>query len=114
MAVGLDALASADASMLSEQLSGLAERIVLGDVTGKNQILDAALLVQRATRTQTDEGVARLSRTLPDRLRLRYIGPQPLTPSSTASWQVSRYGPDHWPLPGHSPRCEALLGLLSR
>jgi Gas vesicle synthesis protein GvpL/GvpF len=70
MAVGLDALASADASMLSEQLSGLAERIVLGDVTGKNQILDAALLVQRATRTQTDEGVARLSRTLPDRLRL--------------------------------------------
>ena len=77
MAVGLDALASADASMLSEQLSGLAERIVLGDVTGKNQILDAALLVQRATRTQTDEGVARLSRTLPDRLRLRYIGPQP-------------------------------------
>jgi hypothetical protein len=77
IAVGLDALASADASMLSEQLSGLAERIVLGDVTGKNQVLDAALLVRRATRTQTDAGVARLSRALPDRLRLRYLGPQP-------------------------------------
>ena len=77
IAVGLDALASADASMLSEQLSGLAERIALGDVTGKNQVLDAALLVQRAARTRTDEGIARLSRTLPDRLQLRYIGPQP-------------------------------------
>jgi hypothetical protein len=77
IAVGLDALASADASMLNEQLSGLAERIVLADVAGKNQVLDAALLVQRAARTRTDEGIARLSRTLPDRLRLRYIGPQP-------------------------------------
>jgi hypothetical protein len=77
IAVGLNALASADASMLSEQLSGLAERIVLGEVTGINQVLDAALLVQRGPRTRTDEGIARLSRTLPDRLRLRYIGPQP-------------------------------------
>jgi hypothetical protein len=77
IAVGLDTLASADASMLNEQLSALAERIVLADVTGKTQVLDAALLVRRAARTRTDEGIARLSRTLPDRLRLRYIGPQP-------------------------------------
>jgi hypothetical protein len=77
IAGGLDTLASADASMLTEQLSVLAERIVLADVAGKNQVLDAALLVQRAARTRTDEGIARLSRTLPDRLRLRYIGPQP-------------------------------------
>jgi hypothetical protein len=77
IAAGLEALASADASMLSEQLSGLAERLVLGDVTATNQVLDAALLVQRAGRARTDEGVARLSTTLPDRLRLRYIGPQP-------------------------------------
>ena len=28
-------------------------------------------------RAETDEAIARLSRTLPDRLRLRYIGPQP-------------------------------------
>jgi Gas vesicle synthesis protein GvpL/GvpF len=77
IAVGLDVLADADATMLSEQLSGLAERIVLEEVTGKNQILDAALLVQRGARTRTDEGIARLSRTLPDRLRLRYIGPLP-------------------------------------
>jgi hypothetical protein len=77
IAAGLEALASADASMLAEQLSGLAERLVLGDVTATNQVLDAALLVQRAGRARTDEGVARLSTTLPDRLRLRYIGPQP-------------------------------------
>jgi Gas vesicle synthesis protein GvpL/GvpF len=75
--MGLEALASADGSMLYDQLTGLAERIVLGDVTGKNQVLDAALLVQRRARTRTDKGIARLSRTLPDRLRLRYIGPQP-------------------------------------
>jgi hypothetical protein len=77
IAMGLEALASADASMLYDQLTGLAERIVLGDATGKNQVLDAALLVQRRARTRTDEGIARLSRTLPDRLWLRYIGPQP-------------------------------------
>jgi Gas vesicle synthesis protein GvpL/GvpF len=77
ISVGLDVLADADATMLYEQLSGLAERIVLEEVTGRNQILDAALLVQRGARTRTDEGIARLSRTLPDRLRHRYIGPLP-------------------------------------
>jgi Gas vesicle synthesis protein GvpL/GvpF len=77
VAVGLDALASADAAMLHAELSGLAERVVLQEVTGKNQVLDAALLVKRAARTRTDEAIARLSRTLPDRMRLRYVGPQP-------------------------------------
>jgi Gas vesicle synthesis protein GvpL/GvpF len=51
--------------------------MVLADVTGQNQVLNAALLVQRSARTRTDEAIARLSRTLPGRLRLRYIGPQP-------------------------------------
>jgi len=46
-------------------------------VSGRNQVLDAALLVKRADRTRTDKGIARLSRALPDRLRLRYIGLQP-------------------------------------
>jgi Gas vesicle synthesis protein GvpL/GvpF len=77
IAVALDELASADAAMLNEELSGLAERIILQEVSGRNQVLDAALLVKRGNRARTDEGVARLSRTLPDRLRLRYIGPQP-------------------------------------
>lgn len=77
IAANLEALASADASMLCDQLSGLAERIVLDDVSGGNQVLDAALLVQRDARAQTDEGVAQIRRTLPDRLSLRYIGPLP-------------------------------------
>jgi Gas vesicle synthesis protein GvpL/GvpF len=77
IAVALDELASADAAMLNEELSGLAERVLLQEVSGRNQVLDAALLVERADRARTDEGVARLSKTLPDRLRLRYIGPQP-------------------------------------
>jgi hypothetical protein len=77
IAVALDELASADAAMLNEELSRLAERIVLQEASGRNQVLDAALLVKRAARTKTDEGVSQLSRTLPDRLRLRYIGPQP-------------------------------------
>ena len=74
---GLEALASADAAMLKEELSRLAERVVLQDVSGTNQVLDAALLVMREARTNTDEGIARLSRAVPDRLRLRYVGPQP-------------------------------------
>ena len=63
--------------MLHDQLMGIAESIVLAEVTGQNQVLNAALLVRRSARTRTDEAIARLSRTLPDRLRLRYIGPQP-------------------------------------
>jgi Gas vesicle synthesis protein GvpL/GvpF len=77
IAAGLETLVSSDAAMLHDQLTGIAERMVLGDVTGQNQVLNAALLVQRSARTRTDEAIARLSRTLPDRLRLRYIGPQP-------------------------------------
>ena len=77
IAAGLDTLVSSDAAMLHDQLSGIAEHIVLGDVKGQSQVLNAALLVQRVARIRTDEAIARLSRTLPDRLRLRYIGPQP-------------------------------------
>ena len=77
IAAGLEALVRSDAAMLHDQLSEIAERIVLADVAGQNQVLNAALLVQRTARAGTDEAVARLSRTLPDRLRLRYIGPQP-------------------------------------
>jgi hypothetical protein len=77
IAAGLETLVSSDAAMLHDQLTGIAERMVLGDVTGQNQVLNAALLVERSARTRTDEAIARLSRTLPDRLRLRYIGPQP-------------------------------------
>jgi len=77
IAAGLEALVSSDAAMLHDQLSGIAERMVLGDVTGQNQVLHAALLVERSARTRTDEAIAQLGRTLPDRLRLRYIGPQP-------------------------------------
>jgi hypothetical protein len=77
IAAGLETLASSDAAMLQDQLTGICERMVLGDISGQNQVLNAALLVQRATRARTDEAIARLSRTLPDRLQLRYIGPQP-------------------------------------
>ena len=77
IAAGLETLASSDAAMVHDQLMGIAESIVLAEVTGQNQVLNAALLVRRSARTRTDEAIARLSRTLPDRLRLRYIGPQP-------------------------------------
>jgi Gas vesicle synthesis protein GvpL/GvpF len=77
IAAGLETLASSDAAMLHDQLMGIAESIVLAEVAGQNQVLNAALLVRRSARTRTDEAIARLSRSLPDRLRLRYIGPQP-------------------------------------
>ena len=77
VAAGLEALVNSDAAMLEDQLRAIAERIVLGDVAGQNQVLNAALLVRRSARSRTDEAIAQLSRALPDRLRLRYIGPQP-------------------------------------
>jgi Gas vesicle synthesis protein GvpL/GvpF len=77
IAAGLETLVSSDAAMLHEELTGIAESIVLGDITGHHQVLNAALLVQRSARTRTDEAIARLRGTLPERLRLRYIGPQP-------------------------------------
>ena len=77
IARALDELASDDAAMVYDELAELADHIVSSEVNAKDQILDAALLVQRGARAKTDEGVTRLRRTLPDRVRLRYIGPLP-------------------------------------
>jgi hypothetical protein len=73
----LTELQSSDAELVRAPLEPLCERMAVAESPGQLQVLDAALLVRRDSRTRLDEAVAELSRTLPERLRLRYVGPQP-------------------------------------
>lgn len=77
VAEGLAVMREHDAAMVHERLVPLADRLSLTEPRGQHQVLDAALLVRRESREKADAAVARLSRDLPERLRLRYIGPQP-------------------------------------
>jgi len=77
VAEGLAVMQERDAAMLVEQLAPLAERMALNDPSGQHQVLAAAMLVRRDSRRTTDKAIAKLSRAIPDRLRLRYVGPQP-------------------------------------
>lgn|SRR4051812_28271265 len=74
---GLAGLRAHDSAVLADKLAPLAERIVLQEPGAQHQALDAAMLVRRGSRAAVDKAVADLSRVVPDRLRLRYIGPQP-------------------------------------
>jgi hypothetical protein len=77
VAEGLAVMRDHDAALVHERLAPLADRLVLNEARGQHQVLDAALLVRREFRADLDQAIAKLSRELPERLRLRYIGPQP-------------------------------------
>lgn len=73
----IEAVRQIDAATLIDDLTPLAHDIRLEDSSKGYQVLDAALLVNRADRPRVDAAIARISRELPSRVRLRYIGPQP-------------------------------------
>jgi hypothetical protein len=77
VAEGLAVMRDHDAAALAEQLAPLAERMSLNEPGGSHQVLDAAMLVRRDARGAVDKEIARLSRAVPERLLLRYVGPQP-------------------------------------
>jgi hypothetical protein len=77
VAEGLAVMRDHDAAVLAEQLAPLAERMSLNEPRGEHQVLDAAMLVRRDARGAADKAIAQLSRSAPDRVLLRYVGPQP-------------------------------------
>jgi hypothetical protein len=74
---GLEGIKQTDATDILEELAPFAHGIRTGPSTAQHRVLDAALLVRRSDRPQLDDTVADLTRSLPPRLRLRYVGPQP-------------------------------------
>lgn len=74
---GVGAIERRDAAMILDALSPLAREIVVEEPARQGQVLLAALLVRRDDRPAVDAAVAELKQSLPDRLRIRYVGPQP-------------------------------------
>lgn len=74
---GIEAIGRADAAMLLDELTPLAHDINVEEPSQQHQVLQAHLLVRRSDRPRVDAAIANLSRKLPSRLRLRYVGPQP-------------------------------------
>jgi hypothetical protein len=77
VADGVEEIERTDAAYLFDELAPLARDIKVEGQSKRSCVLDAALLVGRAVRSELDVAVARLADGLPPRLRLRYVGPQP-------------------------------------
>lgn len=77
VADALEDLKEDDRNLIVDRLAGLARAVSSNDVSGIHEVANVAFLVERAGRESFDEAVGELGRTLDDRLRLRYVGPQP-------------------------------------
>jgi hypothetical protein len=77
VADALQALALEDADVVLDRLEPLTRAIALKEASGTHEVLHAACLVERSGRQGFDEAVADIDQQLGDRLRLRYVGPQP-------------------------------------
>jgi hypothetical protein len=95
IAAGLETLVSSDAAMLDDQLIGIAERMVL-----ETSPVRTKFLMQRCWCSgRPAPGRMKRLRDLAERCRTAFgcatSARSPRTRLLTASWQVSRYGPDH-------------------
>lgn len=77
VADALEDLKEDDRNLILDRLAGLARAVSSNDVSGIHEVANVAFLVERAGRESFDEAVGALGRALDDRLRLRYVGPQP-------------------------------------
>ena len=77
VAMECEAVCADEKETLLGRLSPMALAVSEMDSTGEFEVLHAAFLVQRTERPQLDEVVGQLRRAEGDRLRLRYVGPQP-------------------------------------
>lgn len=77
VASGLEELQEEDRLMLLDRLAPLSRAVAENDANGAHEILHAAFLVERAERGAFDEAVGLLRSENEDRMRLRYVGPQP-------------------------------------
>jgi hypothetical protein len=77
VAAALHELRAEDAGLVLPRLVELAVAHVDLGAAGAHEVVRTALLVRRDAQAAVDQEVARLRTELPDRLTLRYVGPQP-------------------------------------
>jgi hypothetical protein len=77
VAAALQELGAEDGDHILDQLAPLTRAVSESEAKGTHGILHAALLVERAQRPALDAMVARVREELADRVRIRYVGPQP-------------------------------------
>jgi hypothetical protein len=77
VALALEQLQEEDRVMLLDELAPLARAVAENDRSGAHEILHAAFLVERGSQPAFDEAVAEVRRVHEERLRIRYVGPQP-------------------------------------
>jgi hypothetical protein len=73
----LEYLQEEDSQVVLDRLAPLAMAVSEGERNGTHQLLNAAFLIERHARPAFDQAVAELSGDLDERVRLRYVGPQP-------------------------------------
>jgi hypothetical protein len=66
-----------DRQVVLDRLAPLAVAVAEGERNGTYQLLNDAFLVERQFRSAFDAAVGRLSEEVQERVRLRYVGPQP-------------------------------------
>jgi len=77
VADGLERLAGHDREMILDQLDPVVDAVSLSEPGSALQVLNAAVLVARDRRTELDRAVDHCRELLGERMRIRYVGPQP-------------------------------------
>jgi hypothetical protein len=77
VASALEELQDEDRQMLLDRLAPLARAVAENDANGQHEVMHAAFLVERYARPDFDEAIGQLRQETEERMRLRYVGPQP-------------------------------------
>jgi hypothetical protein len=77
VASALEELEEEDRLMILDRLAPLSRAVAENDAAGSHEIMHSAFLVSRGDRAAFDEAVARLRVENEERMRIRYVGPQP-------------------------------------
>lgn len=77
VASALEELQEEDRVMVLERLAPLARAVAENDAGGQHEVVHAAFLVERDARPAFDEAVGELRAQNEERMRIRYVGPQP-------------------------------------
>ena len=63
--------------MVLDRLAPLSRAVAENDAAGAHEVLHAAFLVERDAWSQFDDAVGTLRQEQEERMRIRYVGPQP-------------------------------------
>jgi hypothetical protein len=77
VADALEALKAERADLLLDRVAPHVRAVAMNETRGAHDVINAALLVERARQREVDEQVMVLREEFADRMRIRYVGPQP-------------------------------------